>query len=254
MSEQEDRKFIEELGVGLQPNDTLDLVNVYKALGLDSSAKAQILEQYNDDIGAYLESQSIIPAGTGPVMNYLAQGKTYVDAFKLAGYSGESLKTVMDALSDSLYDALNAASEPEPEPDPEPEESEIVASFDASTQFKQNEYTAAPVSFTGTVYDTDPVEIIVTPTNCTLKGFATNPATEYSTAYTFTGSTLEAINAEFQGMQLCALETESVAIDVTIDGSATNYEIVYIEPDEPVEPDPEAPRVGTAIVDIAKLL
>lgn len=254
MSEQEDRKFMEELGVGLQPNDTLDLVNVYKALGLDSSAKAQILEQYNDDIGAYLESQSIIPAGTGPVMNYLAQGKTYVDAFKLAGYSGESLKTVMDALSDSLYDALNAASGTEPDEPVEPEESEIVASFDASTQFKQNEYIAAPVSFTGTVYDTDPVEIIVTPTNCTLKGFATNPATEYSTAYTFTGSTLEAINAEFQGMQLCALETESVAIDVTIDGSTTNYEIVYIEPDEPVEPDPEAPRVGTAIVDTAKLL
>lgn len=254
MSEQEDRKFIEELGVGLQPNDTLDLVNVYKALGLDSSAKAQILEQYNDDIGAYLESQSIIPAGTGPVMNYLAQGKTYVDAFKLAGYTGENLKAVMDALSDSLYDALNVASGTEPDEPIEPEESEIVASFDASTQFKQNEYIAAPVSFSGTVYDTDPVEIIITPTNCTLKGFATNPATEYSTAYTFTGSSLETINAEFQGMQLCALETESVAIDVTIDGSATNYEIVYIEPDESVEPDPNAPRVGTAIVDTAKLL
>lgn len=97
-----------------------------------------------------------------------------------------------------------------------------VSSFNNSESLTVGQYINVPITFSGTIYSSDPVSISVTPTNCTINGFASD-GESHSDAYTYQASSLESLNAEFANMKICANDVTGVNINIAIDGSGTDY-------------------------------
>lgn len=124
----DDATFIEMVSVGMQTQDIIQMIDVYLELGLDNDSLQSLVEQYNDNVGLFLEDQGLIPAGTGEVLNLLQIGKTQRDAISLYALENsidkETLKASLNILSsDGLLAALNGLTGTTP-PDPGPEEPE----------------------------------------------------------------------------------------------------------------------------------
>ena len=124
-----DEVFVEVIAVGLQSQDIIQMTDAYLGLGLDNDSLQALVEQYNDNIGLFLEDQGLIPSGTGRVLNLLQIGKTQRDAIALYALensiSSEKVATALNVLStDGLLAALQELTNSTPTPDPGPEEPE----------------------------------------------------------------------------------------------------------------------------------
>ena len=102
-----------------------------------------------------------------------------------------------------------------------------VASLENTKQINLDTYTAVPITFSGTIYPSDPVTVIVTPTNCGLQGFANDDEEHYS-AYTYQATSLEALNTEFAGMEVIGSNNTGIKISVSIDGTSTDYNFTNV--------------------------
>lgn len=222
----DDATFVEKISVGLQSQDIIQMTDVYLGLGLNGTTLQQQVEQYNDDIGAFLEANSIIPAGTGEIFNLLQIGKSKKDALTIYGKNNsidaEGMKTIYEALSsDGLFAAIEATSGVIPEP--EPTESEVTVTM-TTTGHVKDIYSAAGIVFAGTVLAEDPVTITVTPVGCKFKGLASDADAEHDAAWTSSAfSSLETLNAEFASVQVCATADADVKLTISIDGEPNDF-------------------------------
>ena len=221
----DDATFVEKISVGLQSQDIIQMTDVYLDLGLTATTLQQQVEQYNDDIGAFLEANSIIPEGTGEIFNLLQIGKSKKDALTIYGKNNSidagGMKTIYEALSsDGLLAAIEATSGAIP--DPEPAESEVSVNMTTTGHIKDS-YSAAGIVFSGTVVAEDPVTITVTPVGCKFKGLTSDAETEHSDAWTSSAFTsLETLNAEFASVQVCPTADSDVKLTITIDDGEPN--------------------------------
>ena len=103
-----------------------------------------------------------------------------------------------------------------------------VASLENTKQLNLETYTAVPITFSGTIYPSDPVSVIVTPTNCKFKNLASGTDTEHSSAYTFQATSLSALNTEFANMTVLATAMSGVKLAVSIDGTSTDYNFTNV--------------------------
>lgn len=222
----DDATFVEKISVGLQSQDIIQMTDVYLDLGLTATTLQQQVEQYNDDIGAFLEANSIIPADTGEVFNLLQIGKSQKDALTIYGkknsLDSSAMKNIYTALSsDGLLAALEAIGGAIPEP--EPTESEVTVNMTTTGHVKDS-YSAAGIVFSGTVVTEDPVTITVTPVGCKFKGLASESDTEHSDAWTSSAFTsLETLNAEFASVQVCPTADSDVKLTISIDGEPNDF-------------------------------
>ena len=222
----DDATFVEKISVGLQSQDIIQMTDVYLGLGLTATTLQQQVEQYNDDIGAFLEANSIIPADTGEVFNLLQIGKSQRDALTIYGKNNSidstAMKSIYAALSsDGLLAALEAIGGAVPEP--EPTESEVTVTMTTSGHVKDI-YSAAGIVFAGTVLTEDPVTITMTPTGCKFKGLASGADTEHDAAWTSSAFTsLETLNAEFASVQVCPTADSDVKLTISIDGEPNDF-------------------------------
>lgn len=222
----DDATFVEKISVGLQSQDIIQMTDVYLDLGLNNTTLQEQVTQYNDDIGAFLEAQSIIPSGTGDIFNLLQIGKSKKDALAIHAMEfsidTEDMKEVYSALSsEGLYAALEAISGASPEP--EPGESEVSVNM-TTTGFTKNSYSAGGIVFTGTVVAEDSVTISVTPVGCKFKGLASDAETEHSDAWSSSPFTsLETLNAEFANVQVCPTADSDVKLTISIDGEPNDF-------------------------------
>lgn len=221
-----DATFVEKISVGLQSQDIIQMTDVYLDLGLTATTLQQQVEQYNDDIGAFLEANSIIPEGTGEIFNLLQIGKSKKDALTIYGKNNSidagGMKTIYEALSsDGLLAAIEATSGAIP--DPEPAESEVSVNMTTTGHIKDS-YSAAGIVFSGTVVAEDPVTISVTPVGCKFKGLTSDAETEHSDAWTSSAFTsLETLNAEFASVQVCPTADSDVKLTISIDGEPNDF-------------------------------
>lgn len=103
-----------------------------------------------------------------------------------------------------------------------------VQTLNTTASLEVDKYIDVPIVFTGTIYDSDPVSISVTPTNCKFKGLNSNASTEHSSEYTYQATSLSALNTEFANMQICATDISEVKVNVAIDDSGTDYNFANV--------------------------
>lgn len=103
-----------------------------------------------------------------------------------------------------------------------------VQTLNTTASLEVDKYIDVPIVFTGTIYDSDPVSISVTPSNCKFKGLNSNASTEHSSEYTYQATSLSALNTEFANMQICATAISGVKLAVSIDGSSTDYNFANV--------------------------
>ena len=103
-----------------------------------------------------------------------------------------------------------------------------VQTLNTTASLEVDKYIDVPIVFTGTIYDSDPVSISVTPTNCKFKGLNSNASTEHSSEYTYQATSLSALNTEFANMQICATDISGVKLAVSIDDASTDYNFANV--------------------------
>lgn len=232
-SEEQDLK-INRLAVGLQPKDIIALANVLYDLKLTDENKKSALETYKSNIGGFLESKGIIPEGAGIMFNAFQKGATLKDAVmayaKAQSLDEEAISNLIGALSSGQlpgvikYITTNSASK-----------SSVTVTLNTNTQLTQNAYVAIEsLIFAGSVVESDPVTVKVTPTNCKFKGLASSPEEEKSEEYVFASqTTLDALNTEFASLQVNATNTSDVKLSVVInDGTLNDFTFANVTPAE----------------------
>lgn len=244
MTEAQYGAFITRLAAGLQTKDIIVLVNYYKKLDMSDADIIEATINHNSDVGKFLEEKKIIPAGTGIIFNMLQHEWTIVDALSryasLNQIDAENCKLMLTKLSESgLYGVLKAIENKEitvPGPTPEePEASSVTVSLDTSTELTQNEYTQInAITFSGTVVESDPVTVKITPTNCTFKGVVSDAETEVNAEKEFEPFTsLENLNNEFKTLQVKPTATSDVKLSVVIDeGEPNEFTFSTVNPSE----------------------
>lgn len=228
----EENALINRLTAGLQLKDSILIVNAVKKLQMSAEDIKSALETYADNVGGFLEEKTVIPADTGSIFNRLAIGATIVDA--LLNYAAEKSYTA----DQTKYLIVKYAQEGFPATLKHIEGgaaavSSVNVDLNTDTALTQNEFVQInPMLFSGLLFESDPVTVKVTPTNCTFKGLASSAETEQSAEYSFASQkTLEAINSEFAALQVKATATTGVKLSVTIDeGEPVDFEFTNVSP------------------------
>lgn len=228
----EENALINRLTVGLQLKDSILIVNAVKKLQMSAEDVKSALETYANNVGGFLEEKAVIPADTGSIFNRLAIGATIVDA--LLNYAAEKsytadqtkyliVKYAQEGFSATLKHIEGGAAAV----------SSVNVDLNTDTALTQNEFVQInPMLFSGLLFESDPVTVKVTPTNCTFKGLASSAEAEQSAEYSFSSqTTLKALNAEFAALQVKATATTGVKLSVTIDeGEPVDFEFTNVSP------------------------
>lgn len=228
----EENALINRLTTGLQLKDSILIVNAVKKLQMSAEDVKSALETYANNVGGFLEEKAVIPADTGSIFNRLAIGATIVDA--LLNYAAEKSYTA----DQTKYLIVKYAQEGFPATLKHIEGgaaavSSVNVDLNTDTALTQNEFVQInPMLFSGLLFESDPVTVKVTPTNCTFKGLASSAEAEQSAEYSFsTQTTLKALNAEFAALQVKATATTGVKLSVTIDeGEPVDFEFTNVSP------------------------
>lgn len=228
----EENALINRLTAGLQLKDSILIVNAVKKLQMSAEDVKSALETYANNVGGFLEEKAVIPADTGSIFNRLAIGATIVDA--LLNYAAEKSYTA----DQTKYLIVKYAQEGFPATLKHIEGgaaavSSVNVDLNTDTALTQNEFVQInPMLFSGLLFESDPVTVKVTPTNCTFKGLASSAEAEQSAEYSFSSqTTLKALNAEFAALQVKATATTGVKLSVTIDeGEPVDFEFTNVSP------------------------
>lgn len=176
----------------------------------------RIVEEYDGNVGRYLEASKTVPAGTGDFFNELQKGRTRKDALlayaRNIGFSDDEAETLLNTYTtggitkvieqvDNNYTTI------------------VKVEVNTATRLMLEYFKSiGSILFSGKVVPEDPTTVKITPVNCVFKGCASAPETEHSSEYAFENKTsIEELNTEFNNIMVMPTSLSGVKLLVTID-------------------------------------